>query len=115
MFDLLGVGSGLFEPGQYRFGMELFDASRGPDARAFGNQEQRLDDHLGGFLFAIEDRALVFGEGFAAGFAAESLFVLFGLAVLDEGVIARIVKAITVGVGAKLPCLGELGHGRCVV
>ena len=115
MFDFFGMGSGLFEPVEHRFGMEVLDAGGGTDAVAFGNQEQRLDDQVGGFLFAIEEGSFVFGEGFIAGFAAEALFALFGFAVLDNGVILRIVKAITVGVGAKLAGLGKLRHGRSVV
>lgn len=115
VLDFFGMGSGLFEPGEHCFGMDVFDASRGPDARAFSYQEQCLDDLIGFFLFAIEEGAFVFGEGFTAGFAAVSLFVLFGLAVLDKGVIVRIVKAITVGIRTKLAGLGKLRHSRSVV
>ncbi len=115
MLDFFGMGSGLFEPGEHCFGMDVFDASRGPDARAFSYQEQCLDDQIGFFLFAIEDGAFVFGEGFTAGFAAVSLFVLFGLAVFDKGVIVRIVKAITAGIRTKLAGLGKLRHSRSVV
>lgn len=95
--------------------MKPFQARRGAYAVALGNQAQRLDDHLGGFVFAIEDGSFVFGESYAAAFAAVALFALFGFSVLDEGVIFGIVEALTVGVGAKLAGLRKLRHGRGVV